>query len=428
MKALIITYYWPPAGGSGVQRWLKFVKYLPGYGVTPVVYTAADPQYAMTDRSLEGEVAADLEVIREKVPEPNRWLGKFSSRQKQASAGFLDSRPSFPNRILLYIRANFFIPDARRFWVRPSVKVLSEYLKENEVDLVITTGPPHSVHLIGLALKREFGLPWLADFRDPWTSIDYFDNLPLTASSLSKHQRLEREVLSTADRVVVVGEQMRKEFLRFNDKVLVVPNGYDTVVEEADPSSLDEEFTLTYAGLMNADRNPELFWKVLGEMVKGDPDLARDLRLRLIGSCSNEVLESLEKHGLKGHLEDLGYLDHKEVSRFQRSARVLLLVVNQVPSARGIVTGKIFEYMSARRPVLAIGPTDGDLAEIVRQTQCGTVIDFEDEKKMRNTIQELYRSFRTNELKVNPGNIEKYHRKNLTGDLAAILKEMTDNA
>lgn len=423
MKVLIITYYWPPSGGSGVQRWLKFAKYLPEYGITPVIYTAEDPNYAVIDRSLEREVSPDLEIIRGKVPEPNRWLRGISRKQQQASAGFLDARPSLMDRVLRYIRANFFIPDARRFWVRPSVRILADYLKHDAPDLIITTGPPHSVHLIGLALKREFGLPWLADFRDPWTSIDYFGSLPLTARSLEKHRKLEREVLSTADRVVVVGEQMRKEFSGFNDQVLVVANGYDTVDGEADPG-LDRDFTLTYAGLMNADRNPVVLWKVLSELIKSDPGFNRDLRLRFVGSCSGEVIESLEENGLTDHFENLGYLDHEQVSRYQRSAQVLLLVVNQVPSARGIVTGKIFEYMQARRPVLAIGPTDGDLAEIVKETGCGTVIDFQDEKGMRRAVLQLYQDYRKGELKVNPGNIEKYHRRSLTGALAAILKEM----
>ena len=142
MKVLIITYYWPPSGGSGVQRWLKFAKYLPEYGITPVIYTAEDPNYAVIDRSLEREVSPDLEIIRGKVPEPNRWLRGISRKQQQASAGFLDARPSLMDRVLRYIRANFFIPDARRFWVRPSVRILADYLKHDAPDLIITTGPP----------------------------------------------------------------------------------------------------------------------------------------------------------------------------------------------------------------------------------------------------------------------------------------------
>jgi glycosyltransferase involved in cell wall biosynthesis len=406
-----------------VQRWLKFTKYLPEFGITPVIYTARDAEYAVIDRSLEKQVSRDLEVIRGKILEPNRWLGRLSGKPKQSSAGFLDAKPSFSDRFLRYIRANFFIPDARRFWIRPSVEFLSRYLKQNDIDLIITTGPPHSVHLIGLALKKEFGLPWVADFRDPWTSIDYFGSLPLSHRALEKHRRLEKEVLSSADRVVVVGEQMRKEFLKYNSHVKVIANGYDTE-EGAEEVGLDPEFTLTYAGLMNADRNPQALWKVLGELVKDDPVFAQDLKLRFVGSCSMEVLESLDENGLTAHMEDLGYLDHEQVSLFQRSAQVLLLTVNQVASAQGIVTGKIFEYMRAGRPVLAIGPTDGDLATIIGETRCGTVVDFQDESGLKRSVLELYRKFKKGILEVNPVNIEKYHRRNLTRELSVLLEEI----
>ena len=423
MRVLIITYYWPPSGGSGVQRWLKFTKYLSDFGIKPVIYTVDSPEYAVIDRSLEKEVSGDLEILRGGIWEPNKLLGRWGRRQKNASAGFLESNPSWSERILRFIRANFFIPDARSFWIKPSVKILSNYLRNNKIDVIITTGPPHSAHLIGLALKREFGLKWVADFRDPWTSIDYFHKLPLTRRSRNKHLELEREVLSSADRVVVVGEQMKEEFSSFSDAVRVIPNGYDTP-ENENEMALDSEFTMTYAGLMNADRNPESLWKVLGELVEENPEFAKDLKLRMVGSCSGEVLSSIEKNGLKQNLEYLGYQDHEQVSNYQCSAQVLLLTVNKVPSAKGIVTGKIFEYMRARRPVMAIGPTDGDLAAILNETRCGTIVDFDDLSRMKEVLVVLYKEFKTGTLEVNSRNIDKYHRRNLTRELFEMLKEM----
>lgn len=423
MKALIITYYWPPSGGSGVQRWLKFVKYLPEYGVTPVVYTADNPEYAVTDTSLNEDVSPDLKVLRGSIWEPNNLLSKIGSGQKNVSSGFLEPRPSLANRLLRFIRANVFIPDARMFWIRPSVRLLTEYLKTNEIDVIITTGPPHSVHLIGLALKKRFGLNWVADFRDPWTSIDYFHKLPLTRRSIEKHQNLEKEVLRFADRVIVVSGQMKEEFLPFNKEIRVIPNGYDDA-RVGEETGLDSQFTLTYAGLMNADRNPTHLWKVLGQMVEEDPDLKRDLRIRFVGSTSGEVFSSLEENGLAANSEHLGYLDHQDVSRYQRSAQVLLLTVNRVPSARGIVTGKIFEYLQSGRPVLAVGPTDGDLAQIMSETRCGRICDFEDEEGMRDSVQDLYRRFKNGSLSVETTGVERFHRRNLTGKLFEMLEEM----
>jgi glycosyltransferase involved in cell wall biosynthesis len=422
MKVLIITYYWPPAGGSGVQRWLKFVKYLPEFGVTPVVFTVENPEYAVDDKSLQNEVADDVEVLRGKIWEPNQLLGKWGGKGKNVSAGFLDAKPGIKDRILRFIRANYFIPDSRKFWIKPSVKLLTDYLRGKDFDAIITTGPPHSVHLIGLALKKKFGLKWVADFRDPWTSIDYFHNLPLTRSSLKKHENLEKEVLKNADRVIVVGGRMKEEYDACNKNVRVISNGYDTSGPQGS-LTLDPEFTLTYAGLMNADRNPKGLWRVLGKISAADPGFKADLKIRIVGSCSPEVLQSLKHNGLSDNLDNLGYQDHNQVARYQQSAQVLLLTVNEVPSAKGIVTGKIFEYMQARRPVLAIGPTDGDLADIIDKTRSGVIIDFGDEDGMEKVIHGFYQQYKTGSLTVNSRNIEGYHRRNLTGELFEILKE-----
>ncbi len=422
MKVLIITYYWPPAGGSGVQRWLKFVKYLPEFGVTPVVFTVENPEYAVEDESLQNEVADDVEVLRGKIWEPNQLLGKWGEKSKKVSAGFLDAKPGIKDRILRFIRANYFIPDSRKFWIKPSLKLLTDYLRDKDFDGIITTGPPHSVHLIGLALKKKFGLKWVADFRDPWTSIDYFHNLPLTRGSLKKHRDLEEEVLRNADRVIVVGGRMKEEYDVHNKNVRVISNGYDTYGPQG-TVTLDPEFTLTYAGLMNDDRNPKGLWRVLGKISAADPDFKADLKIRIVGSCSPEVLLSIKGNGLSDNLDNLGYQDHIQVARYQQSAQILLLTVNEVPSAKGIVTGKIFEYMQARRPVLAIGPTDGDLADIIDKTRSGVIIDFGDEDGMEKVIHGFYEQYKTGSLTVNSRNIEGYHRRNLTGELVEILKE-----
>ncbi len=422
MKVLIITYYWPPAGGSGVQRWLKFVKYLPEFGVTPVVFTVENPEYAVEDESLQNEVADDVEVLRGKIWEPNQLLGKWGGKGKKVSAGFLDAKPGIKDRILRFIRANYFIPDSRKFWIKPSVKLLTEYLRDKDFDAIITTGPPHSVHLIGLALKKKFGLKWVADFRDPWTSIDYFHNLPLTPSSLKKHRDLEEEVLRNADRVIVVGGRMKEEYDAYNKNVRVISNGYDTYGPQG-TVTLDPEFTLTYAGLMNDDRNPKGLWRVLGKISAADPDFKAYLKIRIVGSCSPEVLQSIKGNGLSDNLDNLCYQDHNQVARYQQSAQILLLTVNEVPSAKGIVTGKIFEYLQARRPVLAIGPTDGDLADIIDKTRSGVIVDFGDEDGMEKLIHGFYQQYKTGSLTVNSRNIEGYHRRNLTGELFEILKE-----
>lgn len=423
MKALIITYYWPPAGGSGVQRWLKFVKYLSDFGIEPVVYTVENPEYALVDETLQSEVPKSVEILKQPIWEPNNILSKFKSKQQQSSAGFLNPNPSFFERKMQYIRANYFIPDARKFWIKPSVKYLSAYIQNNDIDVVISTGPPHSTHLIGMALKDKFAVKWIADFRDPWTDIDYFHTLPLTSRSKQKHLVLEQTVLKKADAVIVVGKTMKENYKKFNKNIHVISNGFDTITE-AFKGGLDQKFTLTHVGLMNADRNPIILWEALSELIESNSEFAADIQVKLIGKVDDEVRRSIREEKLESKMQWIDYLPHKQVMEHQRAAQVLLLAVNKVPAAKGIVTGKIFEYLQAERPVLAIAPEDGDLAEIINNSNAGTVVDFEDKERLKKTIKNLYQQFKLGDLKVASKHIDIYHRKNLTGQLAKLIKAL----
>ena len=423
MKVLIITYYWPPSGGSGVQRWLKFVKYLTQFGIEPVVYTVDEPNYAIEDITLENEVPKSVKVLKQPIKEPNDILKLFGNKNKKTSAGFLSENPSFFGKIMQYVRANYFIPDARKFWVKPSVTYLTEYLKNNPVDVLITTGPPHSLHLIGLQLKNKLGVKWIADFRDPWTDIDYFQKLPLTKKSEKKHHQLENEVVSKADCVLVVGNTMKENFLKFNKNVQVITNGYDGD-RNSSKNELDKKFTLVHVGLVNADRNPKVLFRVLSELITENTSFAKDFKLVFVGKLANEVIENLYQNNLKSHTEIIDYLPHKEVIGFQRKAQILLLLVNDVPSSKGIITGKIFEYLQSERPILAIGPEDGDLSDILSETSSGEVIDFNDAHKMKRSIEKLYLDYQQNELISETKNIDKYHRKALTEELSIIIKQL----
>ena len=423
MKVLIITYYWPPSGGSGVQRWLKFVKYLRNFNVEPVVYTVDNPKYAILDETLQGEIPTTVEVLKQPIKEPNNIFSFFGKKSKKTSAGFLDANPSLFGKMLQYIRANYFIPDARKFWIKPSVQFLTEYLSDNKIDVIITTGPPHSLHLIGLQLKQKLAIKWIADFRDPWTDIDYFHQLPLTKKTIRKHYQLEEEVVSTADYVLVVGKTMKEKYLKFNQNIEVITNGFDDVEDES-KDELDIKFSIVHIGMMNADRNPKILWKVLSNLIKENQDFAEDLQLKFVGKLAHEVFESIKNNKLSSVIEFIPYLPHKEVVIFQQSAQILLLAVNKVPSADGIITGKVFEYLQANRPILAIAPPEGDLAEIINNTKAGRVVGFEDEETLKKDILEMYKAYKKYKLVVNSKSIEQYHRKNLTGDLADVIKKI----
>lgn len=424
MKALIITYYWPPAGGSGVQRWLKFVKYLQEFGITPVVYTVKNPEYAIEDATLQSEIPEGVVVIRQPIWEPYTWANFFlKKRSAQTKAGFLSKKPSLLGKLVTYIRANCFIPDARVFWVKPSISYLQKYLKENPVDVVITTGPPHSMHLIGLGLKEKMNLKWMADFRDPWTAIDYFHHLPFTEKSKQKHHALEREVLERSDAVLVVGKTMQQDYLKYNAKAHVISNGFDTEISRND-QVLDRTFSITHIGMMNEDRNPMILWKVLSELRNEIAGFFNDLEIKLVGKVAPAVLDTIVSEGLGTKLQHIDYLPHKKVLHFQQKSQVLLLSVNKVPSAKGIVTGKIFEYIIAKRPILAIGPEGGDLAEIIKQTNSGTIISFEDYQKLKEEITEMYANYLKGDLSVKSRDVNRYHRKEITKQLAQLIKDI----
>ncbi len=423
MKALIITYYWPPAGGSGVQRWLKFVKYLQDFDVEPVVYTVQDPKYALMDETLEKEIPKNITILKQPIWEPNNLLTLFKSKQQKTSAGFLNPDPSFLEKQLQYIRANNFIPDARKFWIKPSIKYLSEYLKNNKVDVIITTGPPHSLHLIGMELKRRFPIKWISDFRDPWTDIDYFHQLPLTEKAIQKHKELEKKVLQQSDVVIVIGKTMKEKFDKFNRNIHVISNGFDGDIA-ASEKELDKKFSITHIGLMNADRNPKILWEVLSEMISEISEFAKDLEIKLIGEVAKEVKTHIADSKLEKMTQYINYVPHHKVMEYQRSTQVLLLAVNNVPSAKGIITGKIFEYLQANRPIVAIAPKNGDLAEIIDKTNAGFVVDFDDKENLKKTILDLYKKYKGGELKVDTNNIEQYQRKNLTSKLAEVIKNI----
>ena len=422
MEVLIITYYWPPAGGSGVQRWLKFVKYLRGFNIVPIVYTVDNPNYAIEDESLLEEIPKDQEVLKQNIWEPNSLLGN----RKNTSAGFLNPRPTFFGQIAHYIRANYFIPDARKYWIKPSQKYLMEYLEKSDIDVIITTGPPHSMHLIGLELKRRLGIKWIADFRDPWTEIDYFHQLPLTKKSLSIHKKMEKEVIQNADVVLVIGNTMKSKMEAFNKNIHVITNGFDGEISEG-TAGLDKKFTLTHIGMMNADRNPKMLWEVLKDLLVKDPEFKASFQLKLVGKIDPVILEDIQFYGLEKYVSVIDYLPHNEVLQLQRSSQILLLVVNNVPGAKGIITGKIFEYLQAKRPILAIGPKDGDLSEIIEATNSGEIVDFDDRDCLKSIILDFFKRYKKGDLKVRSNNIEQFHRRSLTKKLADVIIQTQDN-
>ncbi len=566
MKVLVITYYWPPSGGSGVQRWLKTSKYLPQYGWEPVIYTPLNPDVNSVDESLLKDVSPDLEVIKRKIVEPYGFYKVLTGKKKgellqanlitgggeSVSGGRSVSAKgtgkkksgSLAERISRYIRANWFIPDPRIWWVRPSVKFLSKYIRQSNAPIaeqnesssekrncnegalekrnrnegalekrncnedaweknaggccqekiaaIISTGPPHSMHLIARQLHRDLNIPWIADFRDPWTNIFYFKHLGLSAKSLRKHKALERSVLEEADKIVVVSKQMKKEFVHsfsckeaserglkeegsldgggyLDGKIVVIPNGYDPddfdaekntelaaaekdvarmtsswndVVEkritgkvadgEDDGKKMDgmaedgRKFVVAHTGLMPESANPDKFWKVLGDMVKSDRELKEKLLVVTMGQTDGIVKKDIAENGLSDNFKDLGYVPHAQSVAWQKRADILLLLLRKEEESKAILTGKFFEYLAAGKPILAFGPTDGDLADILKKTSAGTICEFADEDSVRKAFTNLWagRGKITETTPEAEEERQKFSRKKQAGDFAEMLNRI----
>jgi hypothetical protein len=427
-KILIITYYWPPAGGPGVQRWLKFAKFLPEFGWKPIIFTPENPSYPLIDESLLKDVPEDLEIIKTKIWEPYQLAEKLNKSNKKFKAGQFDvgNNQSWKSKLSIWVRGNFFIPDARVFWVNPSVKYLEQYLKINKIDVVVTSGPPHSLHLIGLQLKKQFPeIKWIADFRDPWTEISYYKHLKLTNKSDKKHRQLESDVFKNADITLATSYTDAENFRKNGAHAVCITNGFDES-DSSNPQTLKSsdsatKFTLSYIGVLEQLRNPENLWKALDELVGTNAEFAENFRLKFVGRIDDKILNAIETSRLKNHIDNLGYLSHDKAINEMSNSTILLITNFPNASSKGIIPGKIFEYLATGKQIISFGPDDADVAKILDETKAGKHFGYDNSEEIKNFILEKFELWKIGNLSENTGNIEQFSRRNLTKQLSDIL-------
>ncbi len=423
-KVLIVAYYWPPAGGPGVQRWLKFVNYLPEFGIGPIVYVPENANYPIIDKSLEEEIPSRVKVIKKPILEPYKFASLFAKKEtKEISAGLIKTKEktNFMQELLLAIRGNLFIPDARKFWVKPSVSFLKIYLEENEINTIITTGPPHSLHLIGLKLKQALNLTWIADFRDPWTSIGYHKKLKLSKNSAKKHRELEREVLQNASHIITTSFTTKKEFEQITTKpITVITNGYETYKK---PSvKKDNYFTVAHIGSLLSERNPRVLWKALSELIKENEAFKKAFRLRLVGKVSQVVEQTLKEYNLENYLEKTGYVPHEEAIKFQYQSTLLLLIEIDKPETQAIIPGKLFEYLYTQKPILAIGPKDWDVQKILTKVGAQQSFLYTEKNSVKAYITKVFENYLKGQTHLKLHGLEDFSRKNLTKKLSKLIE------
>lgn len=392
LRVAIVTYYWPPSGGAGVQRWLKLAKCLAaGRIVEPIIFTPSNPDPPLRDESLLQDVPEGMRVIAHPIMEPSRALRRLTGKERgrmETTSAANGGRGGLAAKAMLWARGNLFIPDARLFWIRPAAKRLEKWIRDNGADALITTGPPHSMHLIGLRVKRATALPWIADFRDPWVDFPYLNYLPLTRYSRRRHAALERRVVATADRVIVVSPTMQRNFENtYHRPVDLIYNGYDSDdFSSLPPHAPSQPFTLLHSGEMKDDQNPHALWNAIAALHREGKISPRTLQVKLVGRAATGVIKEIEAAGISQYVDALPPVAHSALPPMLRQAAALLLSINRVPSARGIITGKLFEYLAAERPILAFGPPDGDTAELMRTTSSGKLFDHNDAAGVEKTL------------------------------------------
>ncbi|MBN2636379.1 MAG: glycosyltransferase [Prolixibacteraceae bacterium] len=426
-KVLIITYYWPPSGGSGVQRWLKFVKYLPQNGWKPIVIVPENAEYPVFDATLEKEIPPEAEIIKIPIWEPYSLFKKITRRKKDEKVNnglfFDEKKQSLSTKFSLWIRGNLFIPDPRLFWVKPVTKKLIKLIPEINPDFIITTGTPHSIHLIARKIKAKFPkLPWLADLRDPWSDLDMLDSFHASAYAKKRHKKLEYQTLSAADVVTTVSPTWTKELQSsIPTPVVCITNGFDKNDFSNYKFTTLDDFVISHIGIINSYRNPDPLWKALEELCNERNDFREKLKLRIIGITDDGLRNNINKYPiLRQKIFITGYIPHDEVIHEYQKASCLLLLLNNSKNSLGHIPGKFFEYLATGKPILAIAPPESDVAKIISENKIGFASAFDDKEAIKKSILSVF----DNTPKVfSDEKINQFSRDYLTQKLTDLLEE-----
>ena len=432
-KVLIITYYWPPSGGIGVLRCLKFAKYLRDFGWEPIIFTAKNAHYPSFDYSNLNDIPSNITVLSCPIVEPYSIYKMLTFQAKDANVNnVLNVKPARLNWVhnfSVWIRSNFFIPDARALWIKPSYKFLSEWLKNNKVDAIISNGPPHSNTRIATLIRKNFNIPWIADFQDPWTQVDYYQFLKLTKWADTIHRKREQEVFKYADKLTIVSKAWAKSLTEIGAKqVDVLYWGFDPSDYLKLDKNLDDKFTLTYFGIMGYDRNPVNLFKAISQLRESSSAFHEDFCLQLIGQIDHKVWEEIEAAGIMDSVNYLGSLSRIDTLQKAQNSRSLLLLLNCQPNAEGRIPGKSFEYMALKRPILFIGDTNSEIAGIISSVKSNPVCDYENFESIKKSLTVLYENYKLDLDRIEVAEYsDEWSVVNQTKKLAGFLNEISNN-
>jgi hypothetical protein len=435
-RVLIISYYFPPCGGIGVLRCLKIAKYLRDFGWEPIIYTAKDAHYPSYDYGNFKDIPEGITILQQPIFEPYTFYKKFTKQKATANANNAlvasEGKKDWKHRLSVWIRSNFFIPDARAFWIKPSVNFLLNYLKTNSIDAIFSDGPPHTNTRIACLLKQKTGIPWLADFQDPWTQVDYYQRLILSQWADAKHKKMEQEAFQYADAMTIVSNVWKKDLESIGaENVSVVVWGYDAADFKDLQAKYDKKLTITHAGLLGDDRNPKILFEVIAELCQefakqGDTTFSQVLEIQLIGQVDASIVETYCNCGIAKNVKLIEQIERKEALQYVANSQILLLLLNQASNAMGRIPGKLFEYLAVQRPILCLGMQQSDVDMLLQEAQAGKVFTYTDKQALKTQIKTYYQEFiKTGHLQQKNASIEQYSNRKLTEKIAQILDAIT---
>ena len=415
-KILIITYYWPPSGGSGVQRWLSFSNSLVNMGYDVTVLTAEFPDYPLIDMSLKSKIDPLIKILKVPVFEPAKFF-----KSKKTNSDNIEGK-GILNYLKLFIRSNFFFPDSRMFWINDVVNTASSFINKNNINCVVTTSPPFSLNIIGFKLKLRNDIKWISDHRDPWSDFFQFKNMPMFNYVKNKHTKWEERCLRLADSVIVTSPSLKKTYSKINNNTHLITNGFNDIED----TYANENFGIIYSGVMKSSQNPKMLWKVLYEISKVNKSFSKDFSLKLIGSFDKSIHQNKHLKKLKENVVFEDYMSKDTLAENLSIGKVFILCDVDQLDGGNLIPGKFFHYLSYKIPIVAFSSIKSDTYNIVKETKSGNVFEFSNEIDLKNHILELYSNFKNGNYLLSSSDIEKYKYSNLSSELRDIINKINN--
>lgn len=425
-KVLIISYYWPPAGGISVLRSLKIAKYLTHFNWEPIIYTVENAQYPILEPNNEKHIPKGIKILKQPCFEPFDFYKKLTGRKKNDTLANVlnanDAKKGLLHKISVWIRANYFIPDARSLWVNPSVNFLTKYLIENPVDALFSDGPPHTNTLIAAKVSAATNTPWLMDWQDPWTEVDYYKMFPIGEKANNKHTKLEQFCLNQASKTTIVSPTWKKDIEKLGAKnVDVIYWGYDEDDYTEFTTTNSDEIIISHMGLMGTDRAPYGFIQALKNLSIDQTNIIQSLKVKFYGTVDQNIQNKIDSEGLQNHFEIKGQVPRADALQTMFDSTIQLLILNKADNAKGRVPGKLFENLRVNKPILCLGPTDSDVAKIINESNAGATFEHDDVLGIENFIIDVL----AKQKKYNVQNLEQYSIKKGTQKIAQYLDEIS---